>query len=145
MIYSQGYVAAAVTGDFGVVRHEDNRASLGVELLEEYQYFEAGAGVEVPRRFVREDDGRIVDQRPRDRHALHLPARHLVALMQHAVAETDVAERLFGPFPSLCGRVGRVVHQRQLDVLQRRSFGQQVIVLEDETDLAVAQRGTKPT
>ena len=41
---AQGYVAAAVTGDFGVVRHEDNRASLGVELLEEYQYFEAGAG-----------------------------------------------------------------------------------------------------
>ena len=43
----RGYVAAAVTGDFGVVRYEDDRAALGVELLEEHQHFEAGAGVEV--------------------------------------------------------------------------------------------------
>ena len=85
------------------------------------------------------DDGGVVDQCPRDRHALHLAARHLVALMQHAVAQTDVAKRLFGSFPSLRGRVGRVVHERQFDVLQRRSFGQQIVVLEDETDLAVAQ------
>ena len=127
--------------DFGVVRDEDDGASRGVQLLEEHQHLETRPRVEVPRRLVGQNDRRIVYQCAGDGHALHLSARHLVAAVQQPVAESDGFERGHGTVAPFGRRTGGVVHQRQFDVLDGRRLGQQVVVLEDETDLAVAQRG----
>ena len=137
---TQRDVAAAVLCDLGVVRHEDDRAPRGVELLEKHQHLETRPRIEIARRLVREDHRRVVDQRPGDGHALHLSARHLVALVQQAVAQPHGLQCRDGTLAPLGRLVLRVVHQRQLDVLDGRGLRQQVVVLEDEADLAVAQR-----
>lgn len=64
-----------VAGDIRLVCHDDNGVSLGVELVHQRHDFSAGLGVEVASRFVRKNDGRIIDQRSRDGDALALTAR----------------------------------------------------------------------
>src|SRR5579862_7654701 len=67
--------ARAVLGDVVLVRDEqDGDAALGVELLKNVHDLDAGARVEVPGRLVGQENGRVVDQRPRDGDALLLTA-----------------------------------------------------------------------
>ena len=121
--------------------HEYYGASLCVEALEEHQYLERSAGVEIARGLVGKDDCGVVDQRPGYGYALHLSTRHLIALVVEAVAQPHGPQRLDGLLPAPGRRVGRVVHQRQLHVLDGGGLGQQVVVLEHEAYLAVAQCG----
>ena len=70
--------APGVAGDLGLVRHQDDGdAFLAIELLEHQQDLIAGLRVEVPGRLVGEQERRVVDERPRDRHALLLAAHIL--------------------------------------------------------------------
>ena len=85
--------------------------------------------------------GLVVDQGAGDGHALHLSAGHLVGLVLQAVAQADGHEGVDGAAAAFGGADRGVVHQGQLDVLHRRGFRQQVVVLEDEADFAVAQHG----
>ena len=64
--------------------------------LEDAHDLDAGAGVEVARRLVGQHDGRLVDERARDRHALLLPAGQLVGIVVIPLAETDAVERRHG-------------------------------------------------
>ena len=59
-------------------------------------------GVQVAGRLVGHDDGRVVDQRAGDGHALLLPAGKLVGAVVHAVAQPDRFERR--PAPARCAR-----------------------------------------
>ena len=121
--------------------HEDDGAPLGVELLEEHEYLEAGARVEVARGFVGEDYGGVVDQGAGYGYALHLSARHLVAVVVEPLAQSYGLEGDDGTLLALVGTHGGVVHERQLDILHAGGLGEQVVVLEDEPYLAVAQNG----
>ena len=56
------------------VRDENDGVAALIEIFEQGHDFFAGFGIEVPGRFVRQDDRRIVDQRARDRDALALAA-----------------------------------------------------------------------
>ena len=80
-------VAAAVLGYFGVVGDEDDGASFGMQLLEQYQNLERGAGVQVTRGFVCQDNGGIVHQGAGDGYALHLTAGHLIGFMFQPVSQ----------------------------------------------------------
>ena len=104
-----------------------------MQFLQKYEDLEARAGVEVPRRLVGKDDGRIVDQGTGDRDALHLSARHLVALVLQTVAEAHRDEGLHRFLAPLRRTVGRIVHERKLDVLDGGRFRQEVIILEHKS------------
>ena len=88
-------------------------------------------------RLIGQQNLRIVDQRPRNRHALHLSAGHLVGLFVQLVAQTDLFQRLHGALSPL-GLAHARKRQRKLHVLQNRLVRDQVIALKDETDGMVA-------
>ena len=141
MPVAQRDIAAAVLGDLRVVGHEYDGTSLGMQFLEKNQYLERGTGIEISGRFIGEDDGGVVYQRPGDGDTLHLSSGHLVAFMHQAVAQTYGNQRFDCFLVSFGCTVGRIVHQGQLHVLDRCRLRQQVVVLEDEPDFAVAQGG----
>ena len=80
-------------GHLGIVRDENHGDPLGVELLEHPQDFHAGVRIEVARRLVGQQQGRAVDQRPRDGHALLLAAGHLRRLVVGAIGQADAVQQ----------------------------------------------------
>src|SRR5438874_241147 len=93
-------------------------------------------------RLVSEQQRRIRDDRPRDRDALLLSARELPRVVLLAIGQPDDAERRHHVLAALfLGERGQ--QQRQLDVLERRQHGNQVVELKDEADVARAPRGQR--
>ena len=108
MSVSQPDIAAAVSGNLGIVRNEDYRPAFGMQFLEEHQYIERCACIQVACRFVREYYGGIVDKGPRYGHPLHLSAGHLVGLVLKTVSKTHGFKSLHctaAPFPVLSIRI----------------------------------------
>src|SRR5512143_947015 len=124
-------------GDVRIVRHEDHGVAVRVELVKQLEDFGAGLLVEGARRLVGEKDRGIVGERPGDRDALSLaPGEHRrqdVGLLRDA----DALQQLQRALAPLLARNARV-KERQLDVPRDRRLRQQVVVLEDEADLLVA-------
>src|SRR5581483_1671869 len=88
-------------GDRGrarVVRDHRRRLSpILYRLAEELEDLAAGPRVEVPGGLVGEDDGRLRDQRARDRDALLLAAGELGGTVRAAVREADRLDQLVEP------------------------------------------------
>src|SRR5690606_12467901 len=99
-----------------------------------------GGGVEVAGRLVGQEQRRAGYQGAGDGDPLPLAAGQLVGSVAGAVREADPLERLGGKLPPLPRR-HPAVDQRQRHVLPRRRARQELEVLEDEADLAVAQGG----
>ena len=79
----------------------------------------AGGGIERAGRLIGQQNGRIVHQGPRYRHALSLAARQLIRPVIHARFQIHRAQRRFGAFqPLFLGNTG--INQGQLDIVQRR-------------------------
>ena len=135
-------VAAGIVCDIGIVSHEDDRASLGIEFLKEHEDLKRRTGIKITRCLISENHGRIVDQRAGDGHTLHLTTRHLVGLVIESVAQSHSLQGFYRPTETFLGRHIGIVHQRQLHVLHRCRLWQQIIVLKDKTYLAVAQHST---
>ena len=91
---------------------------------------------------IGENHGRVVHQSSGDGHTLHLSTRHLVALVIESLAQAHSLQGFDGTLLALLGCNRRVVHQWQLYILHTGSLRQKVVVLEDETNLAVAENGT---
>ena len=89
--------APGVLGDVRLVRDEDDRLPLVVQLLEDRHDLLGGLRVEVSRRLVGEEDRRIVHEAPRDRDALLLAARELRRRVVPAVREADALEARSSP------------------------------------------------
>ena len=105
-----------------------------IEFLEQGENLLARVRIEVARRLVGEQNGRVVDQRPGDGHTLLLAAGKLGGLMVQPIGQTQPTEHLartLACFPF--GDVGRV-RQRHGHVVQGAGAGQQVEVLEHETE-----------
>ena len=100
-----------------------------------------GAAVEGAGRLVGEDEARLVDERARDRDALLLAAGELRRAMMRAIGEADAGERRHAPCSRRVRAVDAGIDHRQLDIAERVGARQQVELLEDEADLAVAQGG----
>ena len=86
-------------GLLAVGRQEDGHAALGIQGRQEFQHLSPRLGVQVPRRLIRQQDGRPVDQRPPDGHALHLAARQFVRPVVLPVKHPHLAEHLLRPLP----------------------------------------------
>src|SRR5581483_2915377 len=129
-------------GDRGrarVVRDHHRRLSpILYRLAEELEDLAAGPRVEVPGGLVGEDDGRLRDQRARDRDALLLAAGELGGTVRAAVREADRLDQLVEPVvvDLLAGD-----RQRERDVLLGGQHRQQVEELEDEPDVLSPELG----
>ena len=132
--------ASGEIGDVVFVCDQDDGDALAVELLQQGHDLDAGVGVEGAGRLVGQNQLRIIDQRAGDGYPLLLPPRELRRVMVHALRESYLRQALFGvPFP-LAGRHA-AIEQGQSDVVQGGSSRQQVEMLEDEAELAVAYSG----
>src|ERR1700694_4544138 len=85
-----------------VVRYDHDRDPvLLVEALQERDQLLRRLGVHGPRGLVEEDEGRLVDHRSRDRHALLLAARQLRCAMANPIGEADPLEEVLRPLASI--------------------------------------------
>ena len=73
----QGHTPRHARRQLAVVRDHDDRRARAVQVAQQVHHRGAGAAVEVARRLVGQDQRRLADQRPRDRHPLALAARQL--------------------------------------------------------------------
>src|SRR5437763_1742934 len=92
--------------------------------------------------FVGQQQGRVVGQRPGDRHSLLLPAGQLPRTMTGPVAEVEWAEQF------VCPRQRSTVAppggpQRYRHILGRGQGFHQIEALEDDADLSPAVRGER--
>ena len=126
-------------GEFLVVGDDDEGL---VELLpqveEKLVEFLLVLAVERTTGFVGKDDGRAVHQRSRYGDALFFAAGKFGRLVRGAVAEVHESEQFlgacFGFFVAFSGD-----ESGNHDVFEGREFGQQLMELEHETDVAVAE------
>ncbi len=109
------------------------------KLLEQRQHFLAGLGIERAGGLVGEQQRRPVGERAGDRHALTLAARERSRQHVGLLGNAHLLEQLQGARAALAPRHAGVEH-RQLDVAHDGGLGQQVVLLEDEADLLVANR-----
>src|SRR5690606_37523538 len=129
--------ALAVRRDVGLVRDDDDRLTVGVQLVEQREDLDRRLRVEVAGRLVREQDRRPRHARPRDRAPPALPAGELIRQVVRALREADaleVAHRFLAPLGERHARVDQRLHH----VAERGHPRQQIEALEDETDLLVA-------
>src|SRR5665647_3564959 len=104
--------ALRVQGHFLLVRDDDDGVAPVGKALEQRHDFRAGLGIEISRRLVREQDGRLVDERAGDGDALALSAGKFVRLVMHAVGQADAGQRFKRELPPFLRR-NACVNQRQ--------------------------------
>ncbi len=122
------------------MRDHEDRAALGVEVLEEPEDLGPRVRVEVARGLVREDDARVVDEGARDRRALALAARELRRPVVQPVAELDGLEELPAASLALLAR-DAPVEEGEVDVLEHGELRDEVEGLEDEAEVPVPDPG----
>lgn len=74
---ADGHGAVGLGGDAGVVCDKNDGFAALLELMEGLHHKRSSGGVQVSRRLIGQDDGRVIDKGARDCDALHLAAREL--------------------------------------------------------------------
>src|SRR5262249_46285236 len=90
--------------------------------------------IKVTGRFISQEQGWIVRERPSDRHALALADGEAMREVALTVRKPHFGQESFGAGPALGPGPGRLEH-RHLDILERRQSCDQMKGLEDEADL----------
>src|SRR2546427_1174592 len=125
------YEMGALGGVRVVRHHHDGLLELLVQPLEQRQDLLGGLAIEVTGRLVRHEDRGVGRDGARDGDALLLAAGELARIVAHPVAEADERERRLDVlFPLGLGE--RRQEERQLDVLEGREHGDQVVELEQD-------------
>ncbi len=118
------------------MRDENERRAVGfIEVQQNIHDFIARLGVEIPRRFIGQDHGWVVHQRPCDSDALLLTTRELAGSVVNSITKTDRLERLDGTL-SAAVRRSSIAHG-QLDIRNGRLPPQQVVGLKDESNFEI--------
>ncbi len=118
--------------------HHDGLTEIGDGVSHEGENLGTHAAVEVARRFVGEDDARLAGQGAGHGHALLLTAGQLTRTMIESRTQTNRVDD--GVEPRLIdGRATEIEGQR--DVLERGERGDEVVGLEDETDVRATNAG----
>ena len=106
-----------------------------------HHYKRSSGGVQVSRRLIGQDDGRVIDEGARDCDALHLAARELgYAVVPVVDGQRDSLQRVNGAHLALAtGHIG--VGQRQHHVFDNRQARQQVEALKDKANTQGADFG----
>jgi hypothetical protein len=109
-----------------------------VQLAEQVEHRLSRGRVEIAGRLVGEQEAGASGEGARDRHALLLAAGQSARSVRTPIGEADARQDLAGHPKRLRFRnSGDAVRHR--DVLLGREFGQQVVELEDESDLLVSE------
>jgi membrane protease YdiL (CAAX protease family) len=124
-----------------VCDEHDGQAAVDIQFSQQGNHVGAGAGVEIAGGLVAHQDRGLVDQRPGNGHPLLLAAGELSRMVVEPVGEADFAERLGGSAASFAGGDTAGIDQGKLDILNRRGAWQQVEVLKDKAEMAVAEMG----
>jgi hypothetical protein len=114
--------------------HDDGRAG-AVDPVDQLHDPDGGLGVEVAGRLVGEQQGRMVDERPRDRDALLLTARQLVREVVELGREADEPQDVRHLAADLLAVLAEHL-QRVGDVVVDRAVRQELVVLEHDADVA---------
>lgn len=126
---------------FLIVGDDDESLSEFVAQVEE-QLMEFGLvlGVETARRFIGQNDGRIVYQGASHGHALLFTAGKFGWLVVGAVGESHKCQKFFS---ALLGLAVTLACDKGWNhhVLQGRELGKQLMELENESDMLVAEIG----
>ena len=69
---TQMHGATRMRGNIALVGHQNDRVAALIKIFEKGHDFLAGFGIKIPGRFIRQNDGRIVHQRPSNGDALTL-------------------------------------------------------------------------
>ena len=123
---------AVVVGD-----HDERERQLNLEGEEERDDAFTCLAVKVTRRFVGEEDARAVKQRAGDGDALLLAAGELTGVVFFAVGEADGVEEIARAQSRVSGGA-TADHRREQYVLQRGQFRHEMVELEDEAQIGVA-------
>lgn len=108
---------------------------LAIDLAQQVENCARGFGIERGRGFVGEQHFRIARERPRDAHALLLPAadlRRILVLVRGEADEVEQRQHRRFDFRALLARE----FERQRDVAVHRARRQKVEVLKDHADVA---------
>ncbi|KAG1554821.1 hypothetical protein G6F50_012938 [Rhizopus delemar] len=130
--------ALCVLGHAHVMGDDDDGVAFGMQLTEDRHHFLAGFRVECAGRFIGQDHLATIHQRARDRYALLLAAGQLARLVVHAVTQAQPLQQLLGT--RVAHRAGAAgVYRWHFHVAARIQIAQQVVALEDETEMLAAQ------
>src|ERR1700726_3967059 len=103
--------------------------------MDQLHDFVGTLAVQVAGGLVAKEKRGVSDDSARNGHALLLSAGELARIVVHAFREADDAERGFDVLTALgLGELGE--QQRQLNVLKRGEYGNEVVHLKDEADVA---------
>ena len=130
---------SALSASALLVRHQHQGGALfAIQRQQQFQHDAAGGSVEVAGGFVGQENGRTQREGARQRHALLLAAGELhgVVIAAPASPTRSSSSRARSP-PAGFGPASSIGKQH---VFFRRQRGDQVIGLEDESDLAPAQQ-----
>src|SRR6185436_15695768 len=108
-----------VLRDVSFVRNQHERdAAFAIKTLKDLHHFNRGARIEVTGRLVSENQSRIVDQCPRDCHALLLTAGKLIRVILFTTRQPHCRQTLDCARMSSSGRDACIQH-RQFHILER--------------------------
>ena len=119
-----------------VVRNHDDQTVVR-NLGKQIHNLDARFRIQRAGGLVGQQDLRVVDERTRNGHALHLTARQLARLLVYVVAQAHALERTHRAVVAFGTRNARQ-RQRQLYVRQHRLVRNEVVALEHETNAVVA-------
>ena len=114
-------------------------ADRALDLADRAPQLVANLRVERAERLVEQQHARLVRERARERDALLLPARELARQALLVAVERHELQQL-GASPAPLGAAHAARTQRELDVVGHGHVAKQRVVLEHETDLALAAR-----
>jgi hypothetical protein len=131
--------AIRAPGEGSVVCHNDHGdLEIPSELRQQVVEHFSICVVQVPRRFISEEDRGVERQRARHSGALLLTARQLRGTVIRTMTEPDARQQFLGAY-ARHGRFLATNAQRHHHVLERRELAQQVVELEDEAHGAVPE------
>ncbi len=120
---------------------KDGEIAFDVQPLKDAHHLDARPAIEIPCRFIGEEQDGIAHQRAGYGDALLLSPGHLTPFVVHPIRQTDRLQRRHRAAPAYRGRNSLGIQQRQLHIVDGGRSRQQVEPLKDEADFMIAHGG----
>ncbi len=125
---------------FQIVRHHHDSQSLFIQVRQQRRDLPGIFVIKIPRRLIRKNHLRPLDQRPCNRHALLLAAGQRTRTMFQPVAHSQAGQDFARAFVALVTRCVIEI-QGDFDIAKRRMMRKQIKCLENHPHLARAISG----